>query len=81
MDPHCAGRDRAVRVLQVANLSGAAEQSALLDDCVVWHVDLFALLRMVGVHKLLQRRVLQPMEPSDVFHGNYSTSMRLVGFC
>lgn len=58
-----------VRMLQVAGVADNDEQSALFDDCAVCDVDILALLRLVGVHQLLQRRILQPMESSVIFHG------------
>lgn len=61
-----------VRVLQVAGLSGVAEQGPLFDARPVWNVHLLALLWMVGVHQLLQRRVLQSVESSAVFYGRFS---------
>lgn len=43
-----------VRVHQVAGIFDHSEQSSIFDDRVVQFVDIFPLLRLVGVHQLLQ---------------------------
>lgn len=58
MDSRRAGCDFVVRVSKVADIFVATEQGALLDDRTVCNVDFLALLRLVVVHKLLQRRIL-----------------------
>lgn len=73
------GGDITVRVYQVSDPAVAAGSRPVHDDCAVPAVDLFALLRLVGVPQLLQRRVLQPVEPSAVLHGEFEFYHNRIG--
>lgn len=60
--------DLTIRMHQISDAAIAPESSSLHDDRAFHAIDLLALLRVVGVSQLLQRRVLQSVESSTVFH-------------
>lgn len=43
-----------VRVYQIVGIFDHSKQSSIFDGCIVQFVDIFPLLRLVGLHQLLQ---------------------------
>jgi len=65
-------RDCPVRVHQEANRPDPPAARAVLDAPALPALDILALLRLVGVHQLLQRRLLQSVESPALLHGEWS---------
>lgn len=55
------------------NRSNDCQICTIFHDIPLLPIDFLALLCMVGLCQLLQRRFLQPMESSTVFYGKYPT--------
>lgn len=67
-----------VRMCKVFDRPNDHQVRALLHDIPVLFVNIFTLLRLVGLCKLLQRRLLQPMESPNVFYGKFRFTTSLV---
>lgn len=61
-----------VRMCKTFSQPNDCQIRAIFHDIPILPINFFTLLCMVGLCQLLQRRFLQSMEPSNVFHGKYS---------
>lgn len=60
-----------LRMCKTFNRPNDHEVRSLFHDFSFLPINIFALLRLVGLCKLLQRWFLQPMESPNVFYGNF----------
>lgn len=60
-----------VRMCETFSQPNDCQICAIFHAILILPINIFTLLCMVGLCQLLQRRLLQPMEPSNVFYGKY----------